>query len=119
MHIGFTVAAGCATITEVLYFFIFWSYFMVKICCDSTADLLNEVHGTNLYSQRGVTVMPLYVQIGDEEYRDGVDITMRELLKRCGEAKTLPKTLHRAGDPGPRPQDLPGALKLCKRHLRR
>lgn len=65
---------------------------MVKICCDSTADLLNEVHGTNLYSQRGVTVMPLYVQIGDEEYRDGVDITMRELLKRCGEAKTLPKT---------------------------
>ena len=40
---------------------------MVKICCDSTADLLNEVHGTNLYSQRGVTVMPLYVQIGDEE----------------------------------------------------
>lgn len=92
MHIGFTVAAGCATITEVLYFFIFWSYFMVKICCDSTADLLNEVHGTNLYSQRGVTVMPLYVQIGDEEYRDGVDITMRELLKRCGEAKTLPKT---------------------------
>ena len=71
MLICFTVAAGCATITEVLYFFIFWSYFMVKICCDSTADLLNEVHGTNLYSQRGVTVMPLYVQIGDEEYRDG------------------------------------------------
>lgn len=33
MHIGFTVAAGCATITEVLYFFIFgvilWSKFAV------------------------------------------------------------------------------------------
>jgi EDD domain protein, DegV family len=65
---------------------------MVKVCCDSTADLLNEVHGTNLYEQRGVTVLPLYVRIADKEYLDGVDITMRELLERCKEMNKLPQT---------------------------
>lgn len=65
---------------------------MVKVCCDSTADLLNEVHGTNLYEQRGVTVVPLYVRIQDKEYLDSVDITMRELLERCKEMNKLPQT---------------------------
>lgn len=65
---------------------------MVKVCCDSTADLLNEVHGTNLYEQRGVTVVPLYVRIQEKEYLDSVDITMRELLERCKETNKLPQT---------------------------
>lgn len=65
---------------------------MVKICCDSTADLLNEVYGTDLYKKNDVTVVPLYVRIEDEEYLDGVDITMRELLERCGKRSKLPQT---------------------------
>ena len=65
---------------------------MVKVCCDSTADLLNEVHGTNLYEQRGATVIPLYVRIAEKEYLDSVDITMRELLERCKESNKLPQT---------------------------
>ncbi|MBR4636427.1 MAG: DegV family protein [Clostridia bacterium] len=65
---------------------------MVKVCCDSTADLLNEVYGTNLYEQRGVTVVPLFVRIQDEEFLDSVDISMRELLKRCKETNKLPQT---------------------------
>ncbi len=65
---------------------------MVKVCCDSTADLLNEVYGTNLYEQRGVTVVPLFVRIAEQEYLDSVDITMRELLERCKETNKLPQT---------------------------
>ncbi|MBR4435063.1 MAG: DegV family protein [Clostridia bacterium] len=65
---------------------------MVKICCDSTADLLNEVYGTDLYKERNITVVPLYVRVEDEEYLDGVDITMRDLLERCKQLDELPKT---------------------------
>lgn len=65
---------------------------MVKICCDSTADLLNEVYGTDLYKERNIHVVPLYVRIDGEEYLDGVDITMRELLARCKEHNELPQT---------------------------
>lgn len=65
---------------------------MVKIACDSTADLMNEVYGTNLYIERSITVVPLFVRIGDEEYADGIDITMTELLNKCTDLKKLPKT---------------------------
>ena len=65
---------------------------MVKVCCDSTADLLNVFSGTDLYEQRGVTVVPLYVRIDENEYLDSVDITMPELLERCKETNKLPKT---------------------------
>ena len=65
---------------------------MVKVCCDSTADLLNVFSGTDLYEQRGVTVVPLYVRIDENEYLDSVDITMPELLERCKETNKLPQT---------------------------
>ncbi len=65
---------------------------MVKICCDSTADLLNEVKETDLYKRNGITVVPLYVRIDEEEYLDGVDITMRKLLERCSKSNKLPQT---------------------------
>lgn len=65
---------------------------MVKIACDSTADLMNEVYGTNLYIERNITVVPLFVRIGDEEYADGIDITMTELLNKCTDLKKVPKT---------------------------
>lgn len=65
---------------------------MVKICCDSTADLKNEVYGTDLYQDNGVIVLPLYVRINEKEYLDGIDITMRELLAKCDTINQLPKT---------------------------
>lgn len=65
---------------------------MVKICCDSTADLLNEVRETDLYKENGVTVVPLYVRIDENEYLDGVDITMRQLLEKCSKSNKLPQT---------------------------
>lgn len=65
---------------------------MVKICCDSTADLMNEVSGTNLYEEKGITVVPLYVRIDEDEHLDGVDITMRQLLERCSKSNKLPQT---------------------------
>lgn len=65
---------------------------MVKICCDSTADLRNEVYGTDLYKDNDVNVLPLYIRIGEDEFLDGVDITMREMLARCDSSKLLPKT---------------------------
>lgn len=65
---------------------------MVKICCDSTADLLNEVRETDLYKKNDISVVPLYVRIDEEEYLDGVDITMRQLLERCSKSNKLPQT---------------------------
>ena len=65
---------------------------MVKICCESTADLLNEIKGVNLYKENGIAVVPLYVRIDDEEYLDGVDISMRQLLEKCGRNNKLPQT---------------------------
>ncbi len=65
---------------------------MVKICCDSTTDLRNEVTGLDLYDENSVSVVPLYVRIGNEEYIDGVDMTMTRMLHMCGDMKELPKT---------------------------
>ena len=65
---------------------------MVKICCDSTADLLNEYTGRNIYEEKGITVIPLYIRIGEEEYLDGKDIGMLEMFRRCEETKKMPKT---------------------------
>lgn len=42
----------------------------VKIVTDSTATLPSE-----LVEQRGITVVPLHVQFGTTEYREGVDLT--------------------------------------------
>ncbi len=65
---------------------------MVKICCDSTADLLNEFSGADLYKENDITVVPLYVRIEEEEYLDGVDITMTQLLEKCSKSNKLPQT---------------------------
>ena len=65
---------------------------MVKICCDSTDDLLNEYTGRNIYEERGITVIPLYIRIGEEEFLDGKDIGMLEMFRHCAETKKMPKT---------------------------
>ncbi|MBV8527351.1 MAG: DegV family protein [Candidatus Dormibacteraeota bacterium] len=49
----------------------------VRIVCDSTADLDDEFRDAHR-----IEVVPLQVIIGDQSYRDGIDITPAELYSR-------------------------------------
>ncbi len=60
---------------------------MVKIVCDSTADVPPDV-AKNL----GITIVPLNVLFGTESYRDGIDITAEQFYKRLVESRTHPTT---------------------------
>ena len=59
----------------------------IKITCDSTCDLPQE-----LYAKYDVEVIALSVALGEELYRDGVDISAPELFAYVKESGTLPKT---------------------------
>lgn len=59
----------------------------VKIIADSTCDLSPE-----LIKKYDVEIIPLYVTLGDESLKDGVDITPDELYAWADEHKTTPKT---------------------------
>ena len=59
----------------------------VLILTDSTADLSSKIR-----EERNIYSLPLYVQFGDDQYRDGVDLTTRELYDIVDERKELPKT---------------------------
>ena len=59
----------------------------IKITCDSTCDLPQE-----LYVQHNVHVVPLTVTLNDIPHHDGVDISAEELFAFVKESGTLPKT---------------------------
>ncbi len=59
----------------------------VKIVTDSTSDLTPE-----LLLENDISVMPLHTVLGDESYRDGVDIDCARLIDWCNSHKTTPKT---------------------------
>lgn len=59
----------------------------VKIISDSTCDLSPE-----LIKRYDVEILPLYVTLGDESLKDGVDITPDQLYAWADEHKTNPKT---------------------------
>lgn len=59
----------------------------VKIISDSTCDLSPE-----LIKRYDVEILPLYVTLGDESLKDGVDITPDQLYAWADEDKTTPKT---------------------------
>ena len=59
----------------------------IRIVTDSCSDLPAEAARTN-----GITVVPLYVIIGGETYRDGVDITADGFYSRLVELPSLPTT---------------------------
>lgn len=59
----------------------------IKITCDSTCDLTKE-----LYEKYDVAVMPLAVNLGDELYRDGVDIDGPMIFDYVAKTGILPKT---------------------------
>lgn len=58
---------------------------MVQILCDSTADLRDGL-------REQVTVIPLTVHFGEEEYIDGVTITHKEFYEKLVESDQLPTT---------------------------
>jgi len=65
----------------------------VQIITDSTSDLLlEEAHNM------GVGVVPLKVIIGEEEYRDGIDITKEDFYARLPDLKKLPTTTQPSPD---------------------
>lgn len=59
----------------------------VRIIADSTCDLSQE-----LVTRYGITIMPLYVSLGDVSYRDGVNITAADIFRYVDSGGGLPKT---------------------------
>lgn len=59
----------------------------IKITCDSTCDLTNE-----LYEKNNVTVVPLSIALGDEIRRDSIDINADEIFSYVKATNQLPKT---------------------------
>lgn len=60
---------------------------MVHILVDSTSDLPREEA-----ERLGVTVVPLTVRFGEEEFRDGVDLLPAEFFARLALCRDLPTT---------------------------
>ncbi len=59
----------------------------VQIVADSTCDLSRE-----LISSFHITVLPLYVQLGDKSCIDGVNITAADIFRHVSAGGGLPKT---------------------------
>ena len=59
----------------------------IKITCDSTCDLTQE-----LYEKYNVSVIPLCITLGEEVARDGVDINTQNVFDYVSANGTLPKT---------------------------
>jgi len=60
---------------------------MVKIICDSTGDIPEEIR-----KKYDITIVPLNVLFGTDSYQDGVDITPAEFYKMLVESKVHPTT---------------------------
>lgn len=60
---------------------------MIKILSDSTCDLSQE-----LIKKYNIGIIPLYVRLGDEEYRDGVNISPEDIYKWSDEHGETPTT---------------------------
>lgn len=59
----------------------------VAIMTDSTSDLSKE-----LIERYDITVFPLHIHLGEEEYADGIDITPDEIYAWSEKTKEIPKT---------------------------
>lgn len=60
---------------------------MVKIIADSTCDLSEK-----LREKYEVTILPLHILLGEQEYEDGFSITPDEIYQWSDQNKTTPKT---------------------------
>src|SRR5689334_11949303 len=59
----------------------------VKVVIDSTADMSAET-----INELGLEMVPLTVLIGDQAYRDGIDISSEEFYQRLPTLSKLPTT---------------------------
>jgi DegV family protein with EDD domain len=59
----------------------------VKIVTDSTCDLPKEV-----IDKYGITVIPIYVNFGENSFQDGVDLDRQKFYSKLDKTKTLPTT---------------------------
>lgn len=71
----------------------------VAIVADSTCDLSGE-----LVQRAGVSIVPLYVSLGDATYRDGIETEPAALFRYVDETGGLPKTA------APSPEDFAAAF---------
>lgn len=60
---------------------------MVKVVTDSCSDITPQ-----LAREFGITVVPLYVNFGNETYRDNVDLTTEEFYRKLETSKFHPTT---------------------------
>ena len=60
---------------------------MVKVVTDSCSDITPQ-----LAQELGITVVPLYVQFGDDTYRDNVDLSTEEFYHKLETGKIHPTT---------------------------
>lgn len=58
-----------------------------KITCESSADLTKE-----LYNKHNIGVLPFRITLGENEKRDGIDVTNNDLFEFFNNTKQLPKT---------------------------
>lgn len=66
---------------------------MIRISCDSTADLSPE-----LYERYNISRMPIYIRIGGKEYSDGININPERLFKIVDETGEMPSTAATSAD---------------------
>ena len=64
----------------------------IRIVTDSTCDLPEAT-----VAEYGITVVPLYINVGDQSYLDGVELSRQEFYKRLPDYETPPTT----AAPGP------------------
>src|SRR5690554_5959640 len=60
---------------------------MIKITADSTCDLSPAI-----LNAMDITLMPLHVLVGDQSYRDGLDITPADIFRSVDEQGKTCKT---------------------------
>jgi len=60
----------------------------IIITADSTCDLSHEI----LEKYKNISIVPLYVNMDDKFYKDGVDITISDLFEYVDKTGKLPKT---------------------------
>jgi len=60
---------------------------VVKVVTDSCSDITPQ-----LAQELGITVVPLYVQFGNETYRDNVDLSTEEFYHKLETSKVHPAT---------------------------
>lgn len=59
----------------------------IKVVTDSTAELTQEI-----IDQYNITVVPLTIHVGGNDYLDGIDISAEEFLNKMKVSKELPKS---------------------------